>query len=125
MADRICTIEGCGGKHSAKGLCNKHYVAARRAKHPEGPHRYNRARHVKTLYGIELEEVDAMEREQGGVCAICRQTCNVRRSLAVDHDHQTGKVRGLLCQKCNRGLGLFNDDPGRLAAAIDYLKRTS
>lgn len=59
--------------------------------------------------------------EQAGVCAICKRPDT--RALAVDHSHQTGKVRGLLCGNCNRGLGMFADDPARLAGAISYLAR--
>ena len=61
---------------------------------------------------------------QGGACAICRaDTPRVDRSLfCLDHDHDSGRVRGLLCVKCNVGLGTFQDDPKVLQAAIDYLK---
>ena len=55
-----------------------------------------------------------------GVCEICGRTNGARR-LAVDHDHNTGKVRGLLCHRCNAGLGLFRDDPSILTLAREYL----
>lgn len=66
---------------------------------------------------------------QGGVCAICKKPERHRsngpkvKRLAVDHDHTTGEVRGLLCNNCNRALGLFGDDVTALQAAIDYLSR--
>lgn len=62
-----------------------------------------------------------MNAAQNGVCAICKKTCTCGRSLAVDHNHKTGKVRALLCSRCNRGLGLFMENPEYLNAAKEYL----
>ena len=67
-------------------------------------------------------EYSAMLERQGGVCAICKEKPKGSR-LAVDHIHGTDKVRGLLCNLCNQGLGLFRDDPDRLLAAMEYLKK--
>lgn len=75
----------------------------------------------KRKYGISLVDYEQMFEEQGGVCAICKQT-DARR-LAVDHCHSMKKVRGLLCVKCNRALGGFNDDVIRLREAITYLEK--
>lgn len=58
---------------------------------------------------------------QGGRCAICRREPEQGRRLAVDHDHATGEVRGLLCKACNTALGMFRDDVASLARAIGYL----
>ncbi len=84
---------------------------------------------LKNLYGITLGEHERMLAKQGGVCKICCQP-ELRRhkdggavALHVDHDHATGVVRGLLCHRCNVGLGSFNDDPTRLRAAADYLDK--
>lgn len=63
-----------------------------------------------------------MEVEQGGACKICGEPCTSGRSLAVDHCHKTGRVRGLLCGQCNNGLGRFRDRPDLLLAAIAYLE---
>lgn len=73
-------------------------------------------------YGITQEDFDKMFSEQGGRCKICgthQEHC--RRTLAIDHCHTTGKVRGLLCDNCNRGLGFFKDNIESLKAAIKYL----
>lgn len=59
--------------------------------------------------------------EQGGICAICLRTCRTYPNLTVDHDHETGEVRGLLCRGCNVLLGHLQDDTGSLKRAISYL----
>ena len=74
------------------------------------------------VYGITLEEWYEIYDSQNGVCAICKQECKTRKSLSVDHDHETGDIRGLLCNRCNRGLGLFRDDPEVLKNATRYLQ---
>jgi hypothetical protein len=71
-------------------------------------------------YGMSLEEHAARLADQGGVCVICLNA--QEKSLCVDHDHKTGKVRDLLCDPCNLGLGRFNDDPARLRRGADYVE---
>ena len=88
---------------------------------------YHKSALLKRHYGITLSEYDAMLLSQNGCCAICRKAeANEIRgkviSLAVDHDHATGAVRALLCSACNTALGLFQDDPSLLQAAMDYLR---
>jgi hypothetical protein len=75
--------------------------------------------------GVCNTEYDKMLVRQKGSCAICSSTLNSSRytKLAVDHDHKTGKVRGLLCTGCNTALGLMKDSPIRLEKAAEYLKR--
>ncbi len=73
---------------------------------------------VKRVYNLSSEELKTLEEEQEGGCAICREP----KKLFVDHDHETGNVRGLLCHHCNAGLGLFRDNPTYLQSAIQYLK---
>lgn len=79
------------------------------------------------VYGISLDTYLDMAESQNFVCKICGKP-NFRMkgchsgSLLVDHDHETGKVRGLLCHNCNRALGLFHDDPVALSSALEYLK---
>jgi hypothetical protein len=89
-----------------------------RARHPMA----QRERRLRCVYGLSLEEYDAMLDRQGGVCAICKKKPDEGKSLCVDHCHVTGKVRGLLCHKCNSVLAFGNDDPDILRAAIAYLQ---
>jgi Recombination endonuclease VII len=71
-------------------------------------------------YGITTIQYQNIERSQGGVCAICGGSNPSGRALAVDHSHRTGVIRGLLCSRCNTGLGLFNDSAERLLEAAIY-----
>jgi hypothetical protein len=73
-------------------------------------------------YGLTVAEYDEMFRKQNGVCAICKSG-NKGRRLCVDHDHKTGRVRGLLCNPCNWALGHMRDDTSLLEKAIEYLKK--
>jgi len=78
--------------------------------------------HLQGTFGITLEEYNDLLEAQDGVCAICGKTPEENgRSLAVDHCHKTGKIRGLLCQVCNAGLGSFKDNQDILRKAIEYL----
>lgn len=78
-------------------------------------------------YGITVEDYDRMLAAQGGGCAICGGTDpqRNRKWFCVDHDHETGVVRGLLCMNCNDGLGRFADDPAQLRAAAAYLEQNN
>ena len=73
--------------------------------------------HLRRRYGITVEHYDQMFAEQKGLCAICREA----PAEHVDHDHQTGRVRGLLCFNCNGALGQFRDRRNLMLAAIAYL----
>lgn len=73
----------------------------------------------KHIYGISENEYQKLLKQQKGVCKICKKS-DFRR-LGIDHSHKTGKIRGLLCQKCNAGLGMFLDSVKALKAAIKYL----
>lgn len=92
---------------------------------------YDRAWNLKRKYGISQEEYDHILLEQNGVCAICGNKENhIHKSgklkdLAVDHCHNSKKVRGLLCLNCNQGLGRFQDSIENLQRAIDYLRKST
>ena len=84
-------------------------------------HGGSRAYHLKRRYGITEVEYDEMVQAQGGLCAVCRE----RPVQHVDHDHVTGRVRGVLCFCCNQGLGNFRDRADIMSAAIEYLQKTT
>ena len=76
------------------------------------------------MYGITADEYWAIYRYQQGRCFICQRATGVRKKLSVDHCHETGIVRGLLCQRCNRDiLGHLRDDTDAFERCIDYLKQ--
>jgi hypothetical protein len=85
------------------------------------------ASRIKLQYGLSLEQYEALLAYQGGGCAICgasepggSQPLG-RTAWPVDHDHVTGRVRGLLCSRCNTGIGFFRDDPEVCRQAAEYL----
>ena len=109
-----CMIETCDNHLYAKGLCHAHYAKQRKWQ----------------SFGIDAARYQKMLHDQGGVCAVCSQperapdkASGKIRDLAIDHDHDTGAVRALLCSNCNRALGLFGDNPALLDAAKAYLAK--
>jgi hypothetical protein len=106
-ASRSGVYTYCKPCHNVRGKASKDKVGG------------SRTYHLKRRYGITAEESDAMLEAQGGLCAICRTA----PAAHVDHNHDSGEVRELLCFNCNGGLGQFKDDPGVLRAAADYVER--
>lgn len=78
--------------------------------------------HLLRTYGMTVEEYNRMFFLQKGSCPICNTKLLQGRTTHVDHDHKTGKIRGLLCEPCNQALGLFRDDPQRCRNAAKYLE---
>jgi hypothetical protein len=75
------------------------------------------------ILGFTRKDYEALREKQGGCCAICkRHESDMGKRFDVDHCHDTGKIRGLLCASCNWGLGKFGDDEELLQAAINYLR---
>lgn len=75
-------------------------------------------RNLRHVYGISLNDFRAMETKQGGACAICRRALR----LCVDHCHETGAVRGLLCSPCNMGIGLLRESTRVMEGAVAYIE---
>ena len=82
-----------------------------------------RATKLRNMYGLSVVAFDELLADQGGGCAICETTEPGGKNWHVDHDHETGKVRGILCVRCNAGIGMLDDSPERLEVALDYLTR--
>jgi hypothetical protein len=86
------------------------------------PERYWERR-IQHNYGLSKEAYNTLLESQGGVCAICRgPQVNGRKRLDVDHDHRTGRVRGLLCGFCNRAIGMLGDDMSLILKTYRYLE---
>lgn len=81
---------------------------------------YFKAHSLKKKYGLTIHEYQDILDAQGGGCAICAKSFRVTR-MHVDHDHKTGIIRGILCGRCNMGLGQFGDSLDRLKDAVEYL----
>lgn len=114
---RPCVRERMGEYRSREEV-KEHEVEWRRS---EQRRRQARTSKLKK-YGLTLEDYDRLVESQDGRCLICDE--EPEETLRVDHCHDGGHVRGLLCHRCNAGLGLFGDDPQRLRNAADYLART-
>lgn len=80
------------------------------------------SRRLETDYGIDLETYGWMLYHQAFRCRVCFDQLEADRETHVDHCHQTGKVRGILCEHCNKGIGHLRDDPTRLILAAKYLE---
>jgi len=103
---------------------------ARHADYMRAYYKGNRSRfrnsELKRKYGITLEDYSARLLQQGGRCAVCPATIGEakrNRALFVDHDHETGEIRGLLCGGCNAALGFLRDRPARMHSLVAYLMK--
>jgi len=101
-----------------------------RLKNPERYKRIKRVEKILRIYGVTEEMFGHMLLDQNGVCAVCRQPQHERQygklaALHIDHNHETKKVRGLLCGNCNRALGMLQEDPLRIEALARYIRETN
>lgn len=110
----------CSG---CRGAERRRQLKAIRAKlSPEEAYRLARNDQLKTRFKITLDEYEKLLESQGNVCAICRERKGLY-NMPLDHDHATGKNRGILCHYCNKGLGHFYDNSKLLKLAIEYLEK--
>lgn len=118
--------------HSYCKVCHKQYSTSRsnnwyktsKGKVTNSKNQKNNKYYLKALYGMNLDEYNQLFILQNGRCDICGvHQDNLKKSLSVDHCHKTNKIRGLLCNTCNTGLGYFKDSEENLSQAIQYLKK--
>lgn len=96
-----------------------------RRRNPERSRRNGRNAHYRQKWNLTPEDVDRLIEEQGGVCRLCRKPEQKGIRLSIDHDHKTGRIRGLLCTHCNwRLLGGSGDDPEFYERVVKYLRGT-
>ncbi|MBC7381892.1 MAG: endonuclease VII domain-containing protein [Bacteroidia bacterium] len=112
----------CGVRSQCKS-CYKEYPV--KLKRRDG---YMRQYDLNKSYGISLSNYNEILEKQNGKCAICNKTpkeknMGRKKNLCVDHCHTTGNIRGLLCDTCNRGIGLLDDNKELLNNALLYLSR--
>lgn len=109
------------GRSSECKIC---HTASNKIYSRKTQHRCHRDSWLKRKYGITSQDYNAIYEKQGGVCAICggTQSHSKRKYLEIDHDHDTGKIRALLCLNCNTTLGLVKESTEILEKAIGYLK---
>lgn len=111
----------CDGRHYACKECRKAESRKYLLNNPEAVKKSK----YKTRFNLVLEQYHRMLLEQDGLCGICRKPESRKRSFSVDHNHDTGKIRGLLCSRCNLGIGQFGDQIDLLNKAVDYLRKSS
>ena len=135
-AAHVIVCRDCGHERTPRemsrskpSICKPCSTARTRAwaeANPDEWERHRRKSYLKRTYGITPEQYDDMLAAQGGVCAVCGAPPEDPRGyrMHVDHCHDSGRVRGILCGGCNRGMGNFGDDIARLESAIRYLQTT-
>ena len=113
------------GCYSADMARTRLYKHGRSDKSRDDYYDYHREYHIKIKYGLSMDEYNAMIDAQDGKCAICNYMFGqTKGDIHVDHCHTEGHVRGLLCNNCNRAIGLFNEDTESLEQAIQYLQNS-
>lgn len=120
IAGGVCL--SCEAANRKKHRSTEGYVQAKYARKQQCP-LVKKSKNLKYLYGITADDLAAILDRQGNVCAICARSFGTgHHGPHVDHDHDTGTVRGALCGPCNRGIGLLRDSSALLSTASDYLR---
>jgi hypothetical protein len=102
--------------------CSNNVTKNYQAKYPELKKTYDQNHRLKNIFGITIEQYTELGNKHGWKCCICEKTeTENKRKLAIDHDHSTGRIRGILCGNCNRGIGNLKDSVSLLQKAINYL----
>lgn len=112
---KICEADGCESQFKPRVAWGR--FCSYRCKNAQATRRWREK--SDTEYGITRNEYRVLLESQKRVCRVCGRD-NGKRKLCIDHCHKTGIVRGLLCDRCNMGLGLLNEDPKRIRKLADY-----
>lgn len=119
------TPESLASNHQCR-QCKQRYGLEYYYKNKDKLKQASRNGRIKREYGVDIRWYEETFKAQNGVCAICSKPQEEGiASLAIDHNHETGAVRGLLCRACNRGLGVFKESVSTLDSAIKYLCKYS
>lgn len=132
-----CNLAASKRRNAANPMPNRERARRWQRENPERREKYqqlyrasgrkaisDRRSYLKRSFGMTLEQYDAMLSAQGGGCAICGRPPSARISLHVDHDHDTGRIRALLCFPCNNALGLLQESEGVVLKMLGYLQMT-
>lgn len=127
----ICEVCGKELTGQQRNYCHKNCSAiAYRRRNSEAVRERYRFYHLERTYGVTKEQFLVLYEEQGGCCAVCKKSIkildcfdNMSDIAHLDHDHKTNEIRGLLCTKCNKGLGHFDDNITALRNAAEYLEK--
>lgn len=122
LACKCCGLEFTSnhGNHTTfcSNRCGRYFqLKLWRKRHPDREAKQKRRYKLKHKYGITEEVYNRMFEQQNGKCKVCMR----QELLKIDHNHKTGEIRGLLCDRCNLAIGLFRDDPGLCLRASGYL----
>ncbi|WP_407543808.1 endonuclease domain-containing protein (plasmid) [Deinococcus radiomollis] len=127
LGERQMDCESCGASITMRRGNRKYCTACLNGRHValHAHRRTSRASKLRLNYNLTLAQYDDMVKERNGVCDICKKVPKGQQgSLCVDHDHETGRIRGLLCSPCNRAVGMLGDTYEGLMRAIAYLAPT-
>lgn len=118
---RVCAVETVMQSRQKDPTSHRESSKRWKQENPEQAHDM----HLRRTYGVEYGTYAAMLEKQGGKCAVCEaaEPGGNSKNFHMDHCHDTGKVRGLLCTSCNNGIGRFNHDPELLREAAAYLRK--
>lgn len=119
------SIGNGGARRSRCKECSNGYYNAWAALNKDKIKDINKLKRIKAEYGLSPSIVEQIWNEQNRQCAICKEYIELwSKNTHIDHNHETGRVRGLLCLSCNTGLGHFKDNPNLLREAAAYLERS-
>jgi hypothetical protein len=125
LSDFYKSVKSYDGLQSCCKLCHKAVCKISHVAHKIKRNLYNKKYNIEKNYGISFDDYLNLIKSQNGNCQICKSVLIAGKNTHLDHCHTTGKIRGVLCGKCNTGIGQFNDSLELLKSALKYLKKYS